>query len=110
LRYWHRWPIMDLTKQAPHPLKGHTMAALSNLAPTVVIRAARGSDGPALRRLAALDSAELPAGELLIAEADDEVIAALSIDTGDRVADPFRRTADVVDLLAFRAKRLLNAA
>ena len=86
------------------------MAALSNLAPTVVIRAARGSDGPALRRLAALDSAELPAGELLIAEADDEVVAALSLDTGDKVADPFRRTADVVDLLAFRAKRLLNAA
>jgi hypothetical protein len=83
-----------------------TMAALANLAPTVVIRAARGSDGPALRRLAALDSAELPAGELLIAEADDQVVAALSLETGDKVADPFRRTAEVVDLLAFRAKRL----
>jgi len=85
------------------------MAALSNLAPTVVIRAARGSDGPALRRLAALDSAELPAGELLVAEADDSLVAALSLKTGERVADPFRRTADVVDLLAYRA-RFLNAA
>jgi hypothetical protein len=85
------------------------MAALQNLAPTVVIRAARGSDGPALRRLAALDSAELPAGELLIAEADDQVVAALSLQTGDKVADPFRRTAEVVDLLAFRAKRLRAA-
>ncbi len=85
------------------------MAALQNLAPTVVIRAARGSDGPALRRLAALDSAELPAGELLIAEADDQVVAALSLETGDKVADPFQRTAEVVDLLAFRAKRLRAA-
>jgi hypothetical protein len=86
-----------------------TMAALQNLAPTVVIRAARGSDGPALRRLAALDSADLPAGELLIAEADDHVVAAMSLETGAKVADPFRRTAEVVDLLAFRAKRLRAA-
>jgi hypothetical protein len=84
------------------------MAALaSNLAPTVVIRAARGSDGPALRRLAELDSREqVPGGELLVAESDDELVAALSLDTGDRIADPFRRTADVVDLLAYRARRL----
>ena len=82
------------------------MAALSHLAPTVVIRAARGSDGPALRRLAELDSRPVPAGELLVAETGDEVVAALSVDTGARVADPFRRTADVVDLLAYRARRL----
>jgi hypothetical protein len=83
------------------------MSALANLAPTVVIRAARGSDGPALRRLAELDSREhVPAGELLIAERDDELVAALSVDTGERIADPFRRTADVVDLLAYRARRL----
>ena len=85
------------------------MSALQNLAPTVVIRAARGSDGPALRRLAALDSAEVPAGALLVAESDDAVVAAMSVDTGAKVADPFRRTADVVDLLAFRARRLRAA-
>jgi hypothetical protein len=83
------------------------MSALSHIAPTVVIRAARGSDGPALRRLAELDSRELPTGELLVAETgDDEVVAALSVDTGERIADPFRPTADVVDLLAYRARRL----
>ena len=41
-----------------------------------------------------------------VAETDDEVVAALSVDTGERVADPFRRTADVVDLLAYRARGL----
>jgi hypothetical protein len=85
---------------------GDTMSALANLAPTVVIRAARGSDGPALRRLAELDSRPVPAGEVLVAESDDEVVAALSVDTGARVADPFRHTADVVDLLAYRARTL----
>ena len=86
------------------------MAALAHLAPTVLIRAARGSDGPALRRLAELDSHEhIPAGELLVAETGDEVVAALSVDTGARVADPFRRTADVVDLLAYRARKLKTA-
>src|SRR3954451_18105236 len=101
-------PNMDLTFYPPTPVRGgNTMStALANLAPTVVIRAARGSDGPALRRLAELDSRPVPAGELLIAESGDEVVAALSVDTGARVADPFRRTADVVDLLAYRARRL----
>ena len=83
------------------------MSALSiHTAPTVVIRAARGSDGPALRRLAELDSADFLTGSVLVAEADDEMVAALSLDTGENVADPFRRTSDVVDLLAYRARKL----
>jgi hypothetical protein len=85
------------------------MSALYHHAPTVVIRAARGSDGPALRRLAALDSAEVPTGTVLVAETDDEMVAALSVDTGEKVADPFRRTSDVVDLLTYRAQRLRTA-
>jgi hypothetical protein len=90
----------------PHTVEGDTMSALATLGSTVLIRAARGSDGPALRRLAALDSRPVPAGDLIVAERDDEMVAALSLDTGAGVADPFRRTADVVDLLAFRARRL----
>ena len=82
------------------------MAALSHVPASVLIRAARGSDGPALSRLAALDSKELPDGELLVAESEHELVAALSLQTGERVADPFRPTADVVDLLAYRARRL----
>jgi len=73
---------------------------------TVLIRAARGSDGAALDRLAQLDSAHVPAGELLVAETDGKLVAALSVETGTAIADPFRPTADVVDLLALRADRI----
>ena len=69
--------------------------------PAVVIRAARGSDGAALTDLARLDSQRPLAGEVLVAEQDGAVVAALA---GDRVvADPFRHTADVVDLLRLRS-------
>ena len=72
-----------------------------NHAPTVVIRAARGSDGLALDDLARLDSQRPLAGEVLVAEQDGALVAALA---GDRtIADPFLPTADVVDLLRLRA-------
>jgi hypothetical protein len=75
-------------------------------APTVLIRAARGSDGEALERLAQLDSARLPAGELLVAESDGEIVAAHAPASGTTIADPFRPTATVVDLLRVRAASL----
>jgi len=78
-------------------------------APTVLIRAARGSDGSALERLAALDSSRVPAGELLVAESDGGLVAALDPRTGAAIADPFRPTADVVALLELRASRLDGA-
>lgn len=74
-------------------------------APTVLIRAARGSDGEALERLAALDSARVPAGELLVAESDGAIVAAHAPAVGATIADPFRRTADVVELLELHAAR-----
>lgn len=70
----------------------------------LLIRSARAADGPPLAALAALDSRPLPAGELLLAEADDgSLVAALSLETGEHVADPFRRSADAVALLQARA-------
>jgi hypothetical protein len=74
-------------------------------APSVLIRAARGSDGPALAELAALDSSAVPAGRVLVAETDGDLVAALEQDSGAHIADPFRPTADVVALLKLRADR-----
>jgi hypothetical protein len=76
---------------------------------TVIIRTATGSDGAALRRLAQLDSARVPSGELLVAETDGSLVAAHAPGSGATIADPFRRTAEVVDLLHLRGS-LLRAA
>jgi hypothetical protein len=88
--------------------KDIAMTPLST-APTVLIRAARGSDGDALGRLAALDSSHVPAGELLVAETDGALVAAHAPATGATIADPFRRTAELVELLELRGS-LLRAA
>ena len=73
---------------------------------TLTIRRATAADDFAVRRLAALDSAFPPTGDVLIAEMGDELWAALSLDTGHAVADPFRRSGDLVELLRFRAGRM----
>jgi hypothetical protein len=73
---------------------------------SVAVRVARPEDDAAIRRVAALDSKEVPEGAKLVAEADAEIIAALPIGGGEAVADPFRWTADVVALMKMRAAQL----
>jgi hypothetical protein len=85
-----------------------TVTALS-AAGSVVIRSARRSDGAALHRLASLDSARIPVGELLLAETDGSLVAAHAPASGATIADPFRHTAEVVELLQLRGT-LLRAA
>ena len=65
----------------------------------LVLRSATTADAAALERLAALDSASPLTGEVLLARAGDDVRAALSLDTGCVVADPFYPSADLVALL-----------
>lgn len=69
---------------------------------TLEIRLGRPADRAALRRLAALDSALPPAEPTLVAFAGPEPVAALPLDGGPGVADPFRPTADVLQLLRLR--------
>jgi hypothetical protein len=72
----------------------------------IVIRPNRPGDEPALARLAALDSAPIPAAPMLLAEADGELRAALSLHDSVSIADPFHRTAALVELLSARAEQL----
>jgi hypothetical protein len=76
---------------------------MNNPTQTIALRTSEPSDGPALNRLATLDSAKTPAGQVLLAEVDGELRAAVSLETGQAVADPFRPTADLVALLALAA-------
>jgi hypothetical protein len=73
------------------------------------IRQADPIDEAAIARLAQLDSADAPHGELLLAESGDEVVAALPVEGGRPIADPFRNTAEVVDLLRLRARQLRHS-
>jgi hypothetical protein len=76
------------------------------MSPTIAIRPARPDEGRALHDLAAIDSALPLAGDVLVALVDETAVAALSLDDGRVVADPFRRTADTVALLRMRAERI----
>ena len=73
---------------------------------SIVIRADQPDDQRALTRLAGLDSASVPASPLLVAEVGGEIRAALSLSDGAAIANPFHRTASLVDLLRMRAAQL----
>lgn len=70
----------------------------------VTIRMARPADAPALHELEELDSNRLADGDVLVAEVDGELQAARSLESGTAVADPFRPTAGLVELLAVAAR------
>jgi hypothetical protein len=69
---------------------------------TLTIRHATASDVEAIERLAALDSASAPPGEWLLAEIGSELWAAVEYGSGAAIADPFRASGDLVELLRLR--------
>ena len=75
----------------------------------MTLRYAVPADAEALDRLAQLDSRRAPRGIVLVAEVGGELWAALSVDDGHAVADPFRPTGELVALLLERARQLRRA-
>jgi hypothetical protein len=76
----------------------------------VTVRLAGPADRSAVERLAVLDSASVPAGDVLLAEVDHEVQAALPVNGGEAIADPFRPTVGLVALLRERAHQISGPA
>ena len=70
----------------------------------VLVRPARNIDAADLAKLAALDSAAPLTGEILLAVSAGEVAAAMSLDTGAVIADPFVPTSNLVELLRTAAR------
>ena len=66
---------------------------------SLVLRPATSADTADLERLAALDSARPLTGEVLLADVDGGVRAALSLESGRAVADPFYPSLELVPLL-----------
>lgn len=71
-------------------------------AAAVTIRLAAEYERADLSRVAERDSRPLPPAPRLVAERDGTVLAILSLETGEVVADPFRPTAELVELLRCR--------
>jgi hypothetical protein len=72
----------------------------------VTLRYAAAADARSLRELAELDSAPPPIGAALVAEVDGRLRAALPLDGGTPVADPFHGGAELIELLRVRASQL----
>jgi hypothetical protein len=60
----------------------------------------------AIERLAQLDSARPPDGPVLVAAVGGEPVAALPLDGGPAIADPFQPTAALVSLLELRVAQM----
>jgi hypothetical protein len=71
-------------------------------ATTITLRRAAPADAEALRLLSELDSRPIPRGDVLVAEVDGAIRAAMSVADGHTIADPFRHTLDLVRLLQER--------
>jgi hypothetical protein len=76
----------------------------------ITIRSAGESDAEAIKRLAQLEGVRPPEGDLLVADVDGEVWAAIELDGGVLVADPFQPSGDIAELLHLRFERLSSAA
>lgn len=63
-----------------------------------------------LERLAALSERRLRGGEWIVADVDGVPVAAVSVEDGTTVYDPFKPTSQVVSLLELRRKQVLAAA
>jgi hypothetical protein len=69
----------------------------------ITIRRSTAGDAAAVARIAALDSGRAPEGDSLLAFVSGELRAVLPLDGGRPLADPFHRTAELVQLLRYSA-------
>jgi len=72
------------------------------------LRAATPGDTPEIRTVAELDSSRSPGADALIGEVAGEVVAVITMRDGHVVANPFRQTKAVVELLRMRRAQLVG--
>jgi hypothetical protein len=75
----------------------------------VVLRHSLPQDAAVLDRLAQLDGAPRPVGAVLVAELNGEILAAMPAEGGRAFADPFRPTAELVELLRAHTRKAAPA-
>ena len=80
------------------------------MAPEITIREATSADAFALRRLAAIDDRTALHGHILVAEQAGEVRAAVSLEDGRSIANPFAPTASLVEMLGAYSRQVETVA
>jgi hypothetical protein len=100
--------IRDLRDEAGRTNRRHARPAPkgSGQVIDVTVRPFGEGDIDGIRRLAALDDKPVPIGAVLVAEIEGELVAALPLEGGHALADPFKPTADVVNVLRLRARQV----
>jgi hypothetical protein len=93
----------DLTNVGAGSFKGQQQPKEAEMDGAIQIRLSNEGDRERIARLAELDSRRVPAGEAMLAFVDDELRAAVELDTGQAVADPFHPTVDLVEMLRMSA-------
>jgi hypothetical protein len=91
------------SSRRPRPRSARTGTSPIVSADAVTLRLSRSADDRALEELAQLDGARPAHGPHLVAEVDGVLRAAISLTDGVVIADPFHRTAAIVQLLRARA-------
>ena len=76
---------------------------------TITIRPLQDGDRPAVELLAQLEERPVPRGQLLLAEVEGSVEAAIAVETRETVANPFSGSAGAVSLLHVRAAQVRAA-
>jgi hypothetical protein len=108
-------PFMSSEMATEHVRDMHHEAARARRArdarfAPITVRGFAERDIDAIQRLAALDEKPVPSGGVLVAEQYGELLAALPLDGSQPLADPFKPTADVVELLRVSARQLHQAS
>src|SRR5829696_6443613 len=83
--------------------------SVPNAASSVTVRYAQPQETQALASLAELDSSRAPAGVVIVAEVGGQLWAAVSLDDGHTIADPFRPASELAFLLTQRDRRRIRA-
>jgi hypothetical protein len=71
----------------------------------ITIKHLTDGDRARVRRLAELDGRPAPVGDTLLADVEGRLRAAVGVDDGSAVADPFWPADDIVMLLQMRAEQ-----
>ena len=102
--------IADLRRNAARYRRARQAAVHASQPVRTAIQLRLSACRDEIERLAALSERTVRGGDWLVADLDGVPVAAVSIEDGTSVYDPFKPTSQVVSLLELRRKQVLAAA